>query len=62
MTMDKGTLADTIAIPFWVILIIYSIFEIKKGNSGAWLVLIIISAALIVDSCLVLQYLKNKNR
>lgn len=53
---DKALLADKIAIPFWIILIIYSIFEIFfKGNQLAWIVFFIASGALIVDSFLVIK-------
>ncbi len=50
-------IADEIAIPFWVILIIYGLYEITHDNPKAWVVLVIIGAALIIDSTLVI---KNK--
>ena len=56
----KPITADMIAIPFWIILIIYSLNEIKMGNTRAYLVLVIIAFALIVDSSLVYKYLKRK--
>ncbi len=56
----KPITADMIAIPFWIILIIYSLNEIKMGNIRAYLVLIIIAFALFVDSSLVYKYLKKE--
>lgn len=52
-------IADEIAIPFWVILIIYSIYEILHGNPSAWIVLIVICGAFVIDSALVV---KNKDK
>jgi hypothetical protein len=50
-----ATIADRFAIPFWIILIIYSIYEISTGNKLAYLVLVIISGALIIDSIFVIE-------
>jgi len=52
---NPAFIADKIAIPFWAILIIYSIYEITHGHSSAWLVLIIITGAFIIDCSLVLM-------
>jgi len=52
-------IADEIALPFWVILIIYSIYEITYGHPSAWIVLIIICGAFVIDSSLVVQ---NKDK
>lgn len=52
--------ADRIAIPFWIILIIYAIWQIKIGNTSAWLVLAIISAAFIIDCTLIIKNKKIK--
>ena len=61
-SMNKGIIADHVALPFWVVLLIYSYFEITKGNSRAWLVAIIVGIAFIVDLILVIEYWKNKKR
>lgn len=50
---------DRIAIPFWIILIIYSIYEITHSNPGAWLVLVIIAGALILD---IISVIKNRKK
>ena len=57
---NEGIVWDMIAIPFWIILISYSIHQITKGVNSYWLVLVIIAVALIVDSRLVRKYLKKK--
>lgn len=54
--MNEAIQADKIAIIFWIILIIWSLNEIRLGNQRAYLVLIIILGALIVDSYLVIKY------
>jgi hypothetical protein len=53
--MNKAILADRIALPFWIILMIYAIYEITHGNPRAWIVLIIIGIAFIVDLTLVIK-------
>ncbi len=57
---DEGIIWDMVAIPFWIILIGYSIYQIIKGITSYWLVLVIIGVALIVDSRLVRKYLKKE--
>ncbi len=52
---NPAFIADAIAIPFWIILIAYAIYQITHGNYSAWLVLLIIGGAFIVDSLLVIK-------
>ncbi|MDP4012925.1 MAG: hypothetical protein Q8R00_04960 [Candidatus Nanoarchaeia archaeon] len=54
--MNEAIQADKIAIIFWIVLIIWSLNEIRLGNYRAYLVLMIITGALIVDSYLVIKY------
>ena len=51
-------IADRFALPFWIILISYGIYEMSKGNSSGLIPLIIGTMALIVDTTLVI---KNRN-
>jgi len=57
---NMAIVLDRIAIPFWVILIIYAIYELSLGISRAWIILIIIGAALILDLISVIKNRKNK--
>lgn len=59
---DWGVFADGIALPFWILLVLYSIYEIRIGNPRAWLVMIIIGTALIIDSTLVFDHYNKKKR
>jgi len=62
MVMNKGVIADHIALPFWIVLLIYSYFEITAGNSKAWLVALIIGIAFIVDLMIVIEYWKKRKK
>ena len=59
---NKGIIADEVALPFWIVLIIYAIYQILHGNSTAWIIIAIIGVALIVDTSLVVEYLKKKRK
>ena len=59
MKRNFAFIADEIALPFWVILIVYSIYEIMHKHPSAWIVLIIICGAFVIDSTLVVQ---NKDK
>ncbi len=52
-------IADEIALPFWVILIIYGLYEVTHSNPSAWVVLVVIGGALIIDSTLVIKNSKK---
>lgn len=60
MIKNKGIVADEVALPFWIILIIYAIYEIMHGNPRAWIIIVIIGCALLVDSALVIEFLTKK--
>jgi|GEM_PF-3917210 len=47
--------ADRFAIPFWIILVIYGLYEINKGYSLGLIPLIIGLGALIIDTTLVMK-------
>jgi len=55
MKRNWTLLADKVAIPFWIILIIYAVYEITHGNQRAWIVLVIMTGALIIDSALIIK-------
>ena len=59
MKRNWGFIADKIAIPFWIILITYAIYEITHGNPRAWIVLIVIAGAFIIDSTLIIKSKKK---
>ena len=56
--MGMAVIADIFALPFWIILISYGVYEMSKGNSSGLIPLIIGTMALIVDTTLVI---KNRN-
>ena len=60
MKRNWALIADKVAIPFWIILIGYAIYEITHGNPRAWIVLIIILGAFIIDSTLIIKNRKKK--
>lgn len=53
-----ATIADRFAIPFWIILIIYGIYEINRDNFLGFIPLLIGLGALIIDGTFVI---KNRN-
>jgi len=56
----KGEIiADRVALPFWIILLIYGFWKINLGDTSAWLIVAIIGGAFIVDFCLVIKSFKN---
>ena len=59
---DPGVFADGLALPLWIILLVYSVYELRQGNSRAWLVLSIISCAFVVDSALVFDHYQKKKK
>lgn len=52
--------ADKFAIFFWIILIIYGLYEIINGNNLAYIVLVIGGCALIIDSIFVIKNINKK--
>jgi len=48
------------ALPFWIILIIYGIYELSNGNFLALIPLIIGAGALIIDATFVIENRKIK--
>jgi hypothetical protein len=59
---DKGIIADGFALPFWVILLTYAFYKILHGDKTAWIIVLIIGVALIVDSSLVINYFNKKDK
>ena len=55
-----AVIADRFAIPFWIILIIYGVYEISRSNFLGLIPLIIGAGALIIDSTLVIKNRKVK--
>lgn len=55
-----AAMADRYAIPFWIILIVYAVYEIANGNPRAWIVLVIGAGALVADSILAIENRKLK--
>lgn len=55
-----ASLADRFAIPIWIILIIYSLYEILNGNLLALVVLAIGIGGLIIDGVFVIENRKIK--
>ncbi len=54
-----ATIADRFAIPFWIILVIYAIYEINIGNKLSWIPLIIGVGGLIIDTTFVIENRKK---
>ena len=55
-----ATIADRFALPFWIILIIYGIYEINRGNLLGLIPFIIGAGALIIDTTFVIENRKIK--
>jgi hypothetical protein len=50
-----AVIADRFAIPFWIILIVYGIYEINITNYLGFIPLLIGTGALIIDSIFVIK-------
>ena len=56
----RAIIADRIALPFWIILIVYAIYEIMNGNQRAWIILLVIAGAFVIDTTFVIKNRKVK--
>jgi NADH:ubiquinone oxidoreductase subunit 5 (subunit L)/multisubunit Na+/H+ antiporter MnhA subunit len=59
---DEGLFADKIALPFWIILLSYSFWKINGGDNTAWIIVLIVGVAFIIDSFLVMKSIQNENK
>ena len=55
-----AVIVDRFALPFWIILIIYGIYEISRSNFLGLIPLIIGGGALIIDTTFVIKNRKIK--
>tara|TARA_B100001964_G_scaffold215588_1_gene254067 strand:+ start:81 stop:269 length:189 start_codon:yes stop_codon:yes gene_type:complete len=58
--VKKAVVADRFALPFWIILIIYGVYEVGDGNFLGLIPLIIGVGALVIDTIFVLENRKIK--
>jgi hypothetical protein len=56
----EGVIADTFALPFWAILLIYAFYKIAHGDTSAWVIVFIIGGASVIDSMLVVKFWGKK--
>ena len=56
----RAIIMDRVALPFWIVLMIYAIYEIVNGNQRAWIILIIIAGAFVIDTTFVVKNRKVK--
>ena len=56
----RTIIADRIALPFWIVLILYAIYEIINGNQRAWIILLVIACAFAIDATFVIKNRKIK--
>ncbi len=59
---NKGVIADGIALPFWAILLMYAFWKINGGDQTAWIIVLIIGVASVVDFSLVWEFFAKRLR